>query len=111
MTNKKQQLSKIPFKDKKRVSIFLTEEKERELKKKAIDAGVSFSNFLSNAGTISSVEEVKKVQHKKIMDKMFGNPIKQLECIIAKTFKRPLTNQRLESLSKGVVEVSVEEIK
>lgn len=53
-------MSKIPFKDKKRISIFLTEEKERELKKKAIDVGVSFSDFLSNAGTISNIEDIKK---------------------------------------------------
>lgn len=56
-------MQKVYFKDKKRVTIFLTEEKEKELKKKAIDAGVSLSTLLSTAGTISSVREVQNNQN------------------------------------------------
>ena len=53
-------MNTIPFKEKKRVSIFLTEEKEKELKKKAIDAGKSFSDYLSIAGTITPIDTIKQ---------------------------------------------------
>lgn len=39
--------SEVPFKTKKKVSVFLTQEKEKELKKKAIDLGISLSELVS----------------------------------------------------------------
>ncbi len=54
-------MNKTPFKDKKRVSIFLPEEKEKEFKMKAVEAGVSLSQFLETAGTVTSVNQVNKV--------------------------------------------------
>lgn len=54
-------MNKTPFKDKKRVSIFLTEEKEKEFKMKAVDAGVSLSQFLETAGTITSANKINKL--------------------------------------------------
>lgn len=50
------------FKDKKRVSIFLTGEQEKELKKKAIDVNLSLSEFLVRAGTGTFINQPKYEQ-------------------------------------------------
>lgn len=44
-------MSKIPFKNKQRVSIFLDPDKVLQLKRNALDTGVSLSDYLANAGT------------------------------------------------------------
>lgn len=53
-------MTNIPFKNKKRVSIFISEDKEKEFKKKAIEAGVSLSQYLEAAGTVISIPDVRK---------------------------------------------------
>jgi len=45
---------------KKRTTIYIEENKAKELKKKAIDANMSFSDYLATAGTITPNQEIKK---------------------------------------------------
>lgn len=63
-------MKKIPFKDKQRVSVFLTAEEELKLRKKALEAGVSLSEYVSRAGTISSVEEIKNYTEPEVESKV-----------------------------------------
>lgn len=48
--------------NKKRIAISIDEEKARELKKKAVDADMSFSEFLTQAG--SQVDPIEMRQQK-----------------------------------------------
>ena len=57
-------MNKILFKDKKKVSIFMTDEKCKELRKASIDMGQSLSEFLTNAGT-AKANEVKKIRERR----------------------------------------------
>ena len=63
-----------PFKDKQRVTIFMTEEKELELRKKALEAGVSLSTYLSAAGSITPSNTVK--ENKSFADAVGGQQAK-----------------------------------
>ncbi len=44
----------------KTVSISIDETKHKELRKKAIDAGYTFSEYLWRAGSIANLEDLKK---------------------------------------------------
>lgn len=45
---------------KKKLTLWLEEAKITEFKHKALDAGIPVSQFLSNAGTITSAEQIKQ---------------------------------------------------
>ena len=46
--------------DKTKVTLSMNVEKVKELKKKAIDAGVTLSDYLAGAGTITSIPQIQK---------------------------------------------------
>jgi len=47
----------------KRVVLLMSDEKVKELKKKAIDADVSLSQYLITAGTITPIEKIKEAKY------------------------------------------------
>ncbi len=49
--------------DKTKVTLSMNVEKVKELKKKAIDAGVTLSDYLAGAGTITSIPQIQKYQN------------------------------------------------